>query len=91
VHAGGNVYGHCYKDTLCGDELLLTFGDEEVTLSEFARLYREYAELETAADAAKHCGLSYLEKSFETDTASSLDLTHLFLAYLRLRRDPSFR
>jgi hypothetical protein len=30
------------------DELLLTFGDEEVAFKEFARLYREYAELEEA-------------------------------------------
>lgn len=37
------------KRTMRGDELLLTFGDEEAALKEFARLYREYAELESAA------------------------------------------
>lgn len=40
------------KNTTRGDELLLTFGDEATALREFARLYREYAELE-AADAEK--------------------------------------
>jgi hypothetical protein len=40
------------KTTTRGDELLLTFGDEETAFREFARLYREYAELE-AADAEK--------------------------------------
>ena len=41
------------KTTTRGDELLLTFGDEGTALREFARLYREYAELEAAADAKK--------------------------------------
>ena len=80
MHAGGNVYGHCYKDTMCGDELLLTFGDEEVTLRKFARLYREYAELETAADSEKHGALSHLEKSFEKDTRRVL-ISHSFVAH----------
>ena len=39
------------KKTTRGDELLLTFGDEETALREFARLYREYAEIEAAAEA----------------------------------------
>ena len=34
-------------------ELLLTFGDEETVLREFARLYREYAEIQAAAEAEK--------------------------------------
>ena len=41
------------KDTMRGDELLLTFGNEEAAFREFARLYREYAELEAAAEAEK--------------------------------------
>lgn len=36
------------KETTRGDELLLTFGDEQTALRELARLYREYAELEDA-------------------------------------------
>ena len=32
---------------------LLTFGDEQAAFREFAPLYREYAELEAAADAEK--------------------------------------
>jgi hypothetical protein len=38
-------------ETTAWDELLLTFGDEEAALQAFARLYREYAELEAAAEA----------------------------------------
>ena len=41
------------KDTMRGDELLLTFGDEEAALEAFAQLYREYAELQAAANAEK--------------------------------------
>src|SRR4051794_14254148 len=41
------------KDTVRGDELLLTFGDERAAFRELARLYREYAELEAAAKAEK--------------------------------------
>ena len=41
------------KDTIRGDELLLTFGDEKAAFREFARLYREYAEVEAAEEAEK--------------------------------------
>ena len=41
------------KQTTRGDELLLTFGDEETAFKEFPVLYREYAELEAAAEAEK--------------------------------------
>ena len=35
------------EKTTRGDELLLSLGDEETAFRELARLYREYAELET--------------------------------------------
>ena len=44
------------KTTTRGDELLLTFGDEETAFREFAQLYREYAELDAAREAKKPSG-----------------------------------
>jgi hypothetical protein len=38
------------KNTSRGDELLLTFGNEEAAFRELARLYREYAQLTEAKE-----------------------------------------
>ena len=40
-------------DQMRWDDLLLTFGDEKAALEAFAKLYREYAEIETSADTKK--------------------------------------
>lgn len=58
-----------------GDELLLTFGDEQAALREFARLYREYAEAADSAEAEERLtGLQH-DLSWSKYSRSQLRIT----------------